>query len=65
MTGTLVKKFKLRITVHNKSGRKKIELNKEEEAWIENFLDQALRIHLLEERILSMLEWTAVKGSIS
>ena len=41
VTGTLVKKFKLRITVHNKSGRKKIELNEEEETWIENFLERS------------------------
>ena len=38
---TLAKKFKLRITVHNKSGRKKIELNEEEETWIENFLERS------------------------
>ena len=39
--GTLVKKFDLRIAVHNKSGRKKNELSEEEKEWIENFLERS------------------------
>ena len=57
MIGTLVKKFNLRITVHNKSGRKKNELSEEEGEWIESFLDnQILCIQIPEEGILSTKE---------
>ena len=36
---TLSQKFNLRIALHNKSERKKNELNEEEEEWIENSLE--------------------------
>ena len=39
--GTLTKTFNLRIAIHNKSGRKNNELSKEEEVWIDNFLERS------------------------
>ena len=39
--GTLSKKFNLRITVHNKSGKKQNKLSEEEEEWIQNFLERS------------------------
>ena len=42
VTGSLAKKFKLRIAVaKNKTGRKKNKLNQEEREWLENFLERA------------------------
>ena len=64
--GTFPKKFNLHIAVHNKSGRKKNELSKKEKGWIENFLERSdINYTFPEEGILSMLEWTVVKESIS
>ena len=66
LIGTLTKKFNLRIAVHNKLGRKKNELSEEEEEWLENFLERSDITHTIPRRsIVSTLDWTAVKGSIS